>query len=796
MKLLKSILIATLIILVCLFSISYFLLKSSAPKYSGDIIVKELNESVEIIFDDFGVPHIYAENAHDAYFALGYIHAQERLFQMEMVKRATSGRLSEILGESLLPTDRIMLTLSIRKAAERSAKKNFQNIDSEFKEQSLSYLEGINSFIDEGNLPIEFTLIGFKPEHFTPEDIYTAIGYMSLSFTSAISLEPMMTNIYNLLGEKYLADIKTNTWSNYQLYNESHIDGFTDLIPLELQDYVPLPIWEGSNNWVMSKERSKSGKVLLANDTHIPYSQPSVWYEAHLNYPGFEMFGYYLAGVPYAVIGHNRDLGWGVTIFPFDNMDLYREKTNPENSNQYWHNGKWNDFEITNYNIKIKDSEDDIFELRSSLHGPVLNSVYKIISEQEENPITLWWSLHNIESTALEALYSINNSNNIESFEEAMELIDIIGLNVVYGDKDDNIAWWAAGKIPFRTEDINSKLILDGSDSTKDFTTYYSFDKNPKLINPEDGFICTANDAPMRVDGIEYPGYYFPAYRSNRVREIANSKNKWTRDEMKIIQNDVKSNRDVRLRNLIFNTIDLGKIKSESPFYAEAVDALAKWNGEYQINEVGPTIYTSMVYHTLKLSMADELGEKQFEKFVNSIPLKSSIERIFMNEVSPWWDNLDTKDVIETRDQIFSEGLKLAIADLKQYHGDDMKEWKWGKLHTLTHIHPIGRKEPFDKVFNVGPFAKNGGNEVIVKEGHNYSGHGPYKVSSGPAMRFLLDFANIESTLSIIPTGQSGNVMSKHYADQSEMFVNGEYRVQQMDRDKLDNEQTLTLSPD
>lgn len=430
MKILTKILFGFFALLFLLFTLSYFWLKSTAPTYSGELELPGITETVEIIYDDFGVPHIYAQNAKDAYFALGYAHAQDRLFQMEMIRRATSGRLSEILGKSLLPTDKIMLTLSIRRAAEKSAEMAFENINADFKKQSLAYLNGINSFIDQGNLPVEFTLIGFKPEHFTPADIYTAIGYMSLSFTSAISLEPMMTNIYNTLGDKYLIDFSLDSISNSSLYNENEVlsDFFS---PLELQDYLPIPIWEGSNNWVMSKERSKSEKVLLANDTHIAYSQPAVWYEAHLNYPGFEMFGYYLAGVPFSVIGHNTNYGWGITIFPFDNMDLYREKINPENPNQYWHNGMWNDFNIFIHDIKIKGAENFSFKLRNSIHGPELNQAYSSISKLEENPICLWWSLHDIETTTLEALYEINNSKNIDTFEKGIELIDIIELTIL-----------------------------------------------------------------------------------------------------------------------------------------------------------------------------------------------------------------------------------------------------------------------------------------------------------------------------------------------------------------------------
>lgn len=796
MKTLTKFLIGFFTILLLLFVFSFFWLKATAPKYSGELELQGLTETVEIIYDDFGVPHIYAKNAEDAYFALGFAHAQERLFQMEMIKRATSGRLSEILGESLLPTDKIMLTLSIRRAAERSAKKAFEKTGSEYHKQSLAYLEGINSFIDQGNLPIEFTLIGFEPEHFTPEDIFTALGYMSLSFATAISIDPMMSNIYNKLGEKYLIDFSTDSLSNAKLYNEDASDFLSGaLSPLELQDYLPIPIWEGSNNWVMSKERSKSGKVLLANDTHIAYSQPSVWYEAHINYPGFEMFGYYMAGVPFALIGHNNNYGWGMTIFPFDNMDLYREKINPANPEQYWHNGNWNNFSEVDYKIKVKDSEDFVFKLKSSIHGPMLNQAYQSISKLEENPICLWWALHETETTSLKALYQINNSKNIDAFEKAMELVDIIGLNIVYGDKDDNIAWWATGKIPIRPATVNSKLILDGSDSTNDHTGYYSFDKNPKLINPEDGFICTTNNPPIRVDGILYPGYYYRGYRAQRITDIVNSQNTWSLEDMKRIQNDVKSDRDVRMRNLVLSSIDLNQLKSEGTIYAQALGKFAEWDGEYNINSIAPTIYTSMVYHILKQAMADELGEYQFERSVDLLPIKTSLETLFTNETSPWWDDVNTKENIETRNQQFAKGLKLALNDLTENLGKDLSNWKWGKVHTLTHVHPIGRKKPFDKIFNIGPFADKGGNGVVIKEAYKYSGHGPYEVKSGPAMRMLVDFAQAGKSLSIIPTGQSGNIMSPHYADQAEMFVNGEYRVQEMDKEKLQDFRVLTLLP-
>ncbi len=794
MKRFFKILAGLLVFLVIIIIVFWAWLKSTAPQYSGEVKLPGLQQPADIIYDHYGIPHIYAQNAHDAYFSLGYAHAQERLFQMEMIRRATSGRLSEILGKDLLPIDKKMLTLSIRKTAVENGRRVFANTDAAFKKQALAYLDGVNAFIDEGNLPIEFTLIGFEPEHFTPEDIYTAIGYMALSFTSALKLEPMTTYIYNKLGDKYLKDLLVDSLSNAQLYDSTTELAFLNDLSGDIQDYLPVPIWEGSNNWVMSPNRSESGKVLLANDTHIVYSQPSVWFEAHLNYPGFEMFGFYLAGVPFALVGHNRNFGWGLTIFPFDNMDLYREKVNPDNPEQYLFGESWKNFGDEVYHISVKDSDEVEFHLKKTIHGPVLNESFDDIKETENAPVSFWWALHHIKTTSLEALYEINNAKDMSSFEQAMPLVDIVGLNIVYGDSKNNIAWWAAGKIPVHNPAVNSKLILDGSDSSTMIRGFYPFDKNPKLINPADGFIGTSNNAPPKVDGVLYPGYYYPGYRARRIRKLVDSRVKWTLEGLERVQTDVTSERDMRIRDLVLQVSDTESLKNKGTFYAEIVDSLKMWSGRYEINSTGATIYTSMIYHILKLTMEDELGEDQFNKTINSVTVRSALETLFFNEDSPWWDNVNTKEK-ESRNQILNEGLQATLEDLKTNFGYEMNKWQWGKLHTLTHVHPIGRKKPFDKIFNVGPFAKSGGNEVVDKEAFNYSGHGPYKVYSGPALRLLVDFNQPAEALSIIPTGQSGNVESPHYADQAEMFVKGMYKVQEMDKDKLPKGKILRLIP-
>ncbi|MBC8319170.1 MAG: penicillin acylase family protein [Bacteroidetes bacterium] len=799
MKILKKVFLILLLILFIGGIASYFWLKSTGPHYSGNISIPGLINKVEVIFDDYGVPHIYARNSHDAYLALGYVQAQERLFQMEMIRRVTSGRLSELLGDKFLNTDKTMLTLGIRKMAEKSADKFFKEMNEPYKHETLAYLDGINSFIENGTLPIEFSLLSFKPEPFKPVDVYTAIGYMALSFTSALSQEPIVTRILENLGEDYLFDLDLDSISNSMHYfeNENQTEQLFDLSSTvqEVFNTLPLPVWHGSNNWVLSSERSKSGKVLLANDTHIQYSQPAVWYEASMEYPGFAMAGYYLSSVPYAIIGHNNRFAWGTTIFPFDNMDLYREKQNPDNPTQIWVDDHWEDYVTITKNIPVKGDDDIEFTIRYTRHGPVLNGIYNNIATIDDPPITLWWSLNKMESMVLEALYKINNAQNIDEFEKAMHYIDLIGMNMIYGDNENNIALWAVGKIPIRPQHVNSKIILDGASGKDEILGYYPFEKNPKTINPKDGFITTSNDEHQRVEGILYPGYYSPGLRAARIKRLINSRDKWGIEGLTSIQLDNTSEKDTMLAALILSEADTRKIASIGATYTSAINQLKDWNGNTDVSSIGATIFSNLVYFIMYNTLADELSEQDFSSFVNSFLVRSKMAALFSNQNSIWYDDLTTPEVKELRNEIFTLSLEQAIESLIAQFGDNVSTWTWGKVHTLTHVHPIGREEPMDKVFNVGPFAKSGGNDVIDKEGYKYNKSGVYPVIDGPAMRMLVDFADPDHTWSIIPTGQSGNVMSPHYSDQAYMFNNGNYRIINTNKEELDLSRVLILEP-
>ncbi|MCD6180652.1 MAG: penicillin acylase family protein [Bacteroidales bacterium] len=796
MKKFKIITLSILLGIVLIAAAAWLALKDTAPKYSGEIQLSALQDEVKITYDEFGVPYIDAQNANDAYFALGYVHAQERLFQMEMIRRLPSGRLAEILGPDLISVDKSMLSLGIRTMGERSAAKYFSKIDAPFKETSMAYLNGINKFIDDDNLPIEFTLMGFKPEHFVPADIYTTIGYMSLTFSLALSQDPLVTQINETLGNRYLIDLGIDSASNALNFptEKTQVLSMLNTSYQNVFNQIPLPVWEASNNWAISAKRSKSGKVLLANDTHISYSQPSVWYEAVINYPGFNMAGYYLAGVPFAVMGHNDRMGWGLTIFPFDNMDLYREKQNPENNDQYWVNDHWENYKYISHTIAVKDQEDVIYNLRTTRHGPILNDVYPDVAVFDNSPISFWWAINNVESEAVEALYKFNTAENIEEFGQAIDKVDVLGLNIVYGDTDDNIAWWGTGRIPKRAPHVNPSLILDGASGKDEVLGFYPIDKNPRSINPENGFVHTSNNAPPKVDGIFYPGYYYPGIRADRIEELFESKEFWDVESMKIIQNDNFGIRDYFIVQAVL--LPLLDVTDKSEIYSKTVDALRNWDGKTDIKSTGAVIYNQFLYFALENLVKDEMGEELFPKFANSLLLKSNIDRIFNDSTSIWWDNINTPDIVEGRATLLSDAFDKTVTALKKQFGPEINTWQWGKVHTVTHVHPIGRKAPFDKIFNVGPFPKSGSNEVVDKEAFDYNADGLYPARSGPAMRLLMDFANTQEALSIIPTGESGNFLSPHYADQAEMFINGEYKTIFLKSEDIKKKTVLTLKPE
>lgn len=793
MKIFKKIIFSFLFILILAIGGGYFYLHSTIPMYSGEYKLKGLTEEVEVYFDDYGVPHIYAQSQKDAYFALGYLHAQERLFQMEIIKRLAQGRLSEILGGKLIKTDKFFRTLGIKEHAEKAVEIH-KNDNKPYRPLLDAYLIGVNDFIKNGYTPIEYSILGVEKSEFTETDIYSIFGYMSFSFAAAHRTDPILDKMYNKLGNEYLKDWDVH-WQegrekipSYPADNQQ--DSLSDMSQIAhsvqaIMEAVPAPPWIGSNSWVLSPQKTKSGQVMLMNDTHIAYAQPSVWYEAHIETPDFSLYGNHLAGIPFAQVGHTRDIAWGFTMLENDDIDLYREKINPENPNQVWENDHWQEMQIRKETIKVKGGENVDFEVKTTRHGVLINEVLPSV-ENEKSPISFSWTYTKFTAKSLEVNYDLAHSKNLDDIRKAASMIHAPGLNLMYGDKKGNIAWFALAKLIKRPAHVNPKVILDGASGKDEILGYYDFSENPSSVNPPSGYIYSANNQPDTVNGVLHSGYYIPEYRAKRILDFLKEDKKFSVQDMKEMINDNTSPTYASLAKEMAQILDNQEISKQSEVHKKALIFLKNWNGEHKRESIAPTIFYKMLYHSMKNCISDEVGDEDFELLIKLVVTRRSFPNFILNDNSIWWDNVATSQVKETRAEAFAKAFEIGISELKIQLGDNVEDWQWQKVHTIEHQHSLGRAGfPLNKIFNVGAFGVNGGQEVINNLNFSLNQKGVYKVHSGPAMRIILDFADIENSLSILPTGQSGNVMSQHYNNQAEMFNYGTFRKQMMNKDEI-----------
>ncbi len=797
MKIIKRILIYIAALLLLVIIGVYVFLLTTKPTYSGELKLDGLKEEVEVLYDDYGVPHIYAQNEEDAYFALGYVHAQDRLFQMEMLKRAASGRLSEILGPDLLKVDKLFRTLGIHQFAKEHAQKFLSSDTAAFQKDALAYQKGINQFIKTGKTPLEFTIIGIPKEEFKPEDIYLAVGFMSFGFAEGLRADPVLQKIKTEYGNEYLKDLAIQTPAdaelikNYDVMNEILMDNLITSINESISQ-LPVPLLQGSNGWVVAADKSTTGFPILANDTHIGFGQPAVWYEAHIEYPGYSFYGHHLAGIPFGLLGNNRFCGWGITMFENDDVDFFMETPNPENLKQVKFKDQWEELKSRNEIIHIKDKEDVVLEVRSSRHGPIINGIIEHTTEGSA-PVAMSWLLTQVTNEALEAAYRLTHAGTFAEVQKAASLFSAPGLNIMYADTDKNIAWWAVAKLPIRPKHVVSKLFLDGASGNDEYLGFYDFSKNPHAINPPWGYVYSTNNQPDSVEGILYPGYYYPKARAGRVVEFLKQDRQWSPEDMKTINLDVMSVTHSEVAREIASVLKTLNKTAYNPI----IQQLETWDGNHKSTDTAPSVYYNMLSQIMYATMSDEIGVAANKTILaTSIP-KNSYATFLKNDTSPWWDDVRTKESKETRAVIFEKSAVKTLELLTKTCGSKPEQWTWGKIHTLTHAHPLAAVKPLDRFFNVGPYSVDGGSEVLNNLSFSLDTTGYFPVTSGPALRKVTDFSNIESGETVSPSGQSGNVMSPYYDDQGEMFATGKSRKMLMNRKEIESKsnQRLRLKP-
>ena len=783
MKLLKKILLSLLLVLAIITIAIIGYLQYTKPQYEGLATLKGINQQTTVYFDNYGVPHIYANNQKDAMTTLGYVHAQDRLWQMELMRRIAPGRLAEIFGTPALKTDKFFVGIGIDEnsaIAVAQLDKNSQTFI-----LANAYLDGINQYLEEGKTPVEFTLLGIKKEKFTLKDVYNIFGFMSFSFAMAQKTDPLLTDIRDRFGMKYLKDFNiTGSLGTKQLKSfKGKYKAYSEISKsvATLLETSPVPAFIGSNSWVIGGAKTKSGKVILANDPHIMYSQPGTWYEAHIVCPEYEMYGYYIAGTPFPLLGHNRDYAYGLTMFENDDVDFFQEEENPKNIKQYITPVGFKNYTFNQKTIKVKDSTGVKIIVKTSQHGPIITGLLDGLATNKS--VAMSWIYTQQKSQILDAVYSLSHAKNLEDFHKNIELIKAPGLNIMYGDAKGNIAWITSGKLYKVNESVNTNFILNGANDIDDKKEWIPFNKHPAAVNPSWNYVYTSNNQPESIDGYLYPGYYLPKDRALRIDGLLSPKSDWTKED---VSKMIVDNTSATAQNIIANLTAVLTMSKMSTNEKRALTILKEWTGENDLNDVAPTVFNKWLYWYLKDTFEDEFGKDNFTILLNTHIIKQTIEAQSQNANSPWWDNITTKDRKETQKEILTQSFKEAITSLEKQLGKDIGKWQWAKVHKVTFQHPIGKVKLFSKFFNVGSYSIAGTNEVINNQLFIYTDDAEINTKGGPSARRIIDFSDIENSLSVIPTGQSGNPMSKHYDDQSELFVSGKFRKMMMNKKEIE----------
>lgn len=795
-KALKIIAIVLAAVVLAAASAGVWYFNAKLPVRKGELALAGLSAPVTVAYDERGVPHIQAQNEADMYRALGYVHAQDRLFQMEMVRRLAQGELAEILGPKLLETDKLFRTLELRQHAKDYVAK--MDMTTPASKALLAYLDGVNQYQATRPAPSEFDILGIPKRPFTPQDTMAVSGYLAYSFAAAFRTEPVLTYIRDKLGADYLRDfdvdwhpegvmqqaaLNDSTWQSLQRVAQASTDAM---------DLAGIPLFEGSNAWVVSGRRTASGKPLLAGDPHIAYSAPAVWYEAHLSSPGFDLYGHYQALNPVALLGHNQKFGWSITMFQNDDLDLIAEQTSPDKPNQVLYQGEWVDMKSRTESIAVKGGAPVTMTLRRTPHGPVINDAFA--ASMGEQPVSMWWAFLETENPVLEAFYALNRADTREKAREAAMQIHAPGLNVIWANAQGDIAWWAAGKLPQRPAGVNPTFILDPSKGEAEKPGFYAFQFNPQEENPARGYIVSANHQPQPPSGVPVPGYYNLPDRARQLDQaLADPRKKWDVSAAQALQLDVGNG---YARRVLAPLLPVLKTAVTDPNELAFLEPLEKWDGSYSRDSIAATLFSQFVYELAKAAMADELGDAMFANLLRTRALDSALPLLAADESSPWWDNVKTKKRAEGRFEIAQLAWHRTYEHLSGLYGSSLLGWAWGKSHTLTHNHPLGQQKPLHLLFNVGPFAVPGGRETP----NNLSGSigpAPWAVTYGPSTRRVIDFANPATSVGINPVGQSGVLFDAHYDDQAEAFAEGIYVPQHLAAEdvKTHTKSTLSLRP-
>lgn len=794
--------IALLTIGIILAGVGAWFVRRPWPKVNGTITISDLEAPVEVIRDRGGVPHIYAQNEHDLFLAQGYVHAQDRLWQMELNRRIGNGTLSQVVGKSALDLDRLMRTLGLCRVAERS----WAAMNDDARSILEAYARGVNVYIEthQNRLPLEFTILGIKPEPWTPVDTLVWGNVMALNLGGNRRFELLRAQINSRLGQEAVQQLFPFYNPDTPMIIPAQANGYDWLQDVRSKDLTSVSKWLGnadggwgSNNWVVHGSRTDSGKPILANDMHLLLQMPSVWYENGLHGGRFDSVGFSFPGVPLIIVGHNQHIAWGITNLEPDVQDFYLERLDDsENPTQYEFMGEWRDLEIIQETIKVKGSDPVPLRVLLTQHGPIVNDVFLDIPDNGE-PISLRWTL--FEGNRLfESVMRLGLATNWDEFRAALHDWDTPGQNFVYADVEGNTGYQTAGKIPIRVREHQGVVPVPGWAGEYEWQGFIPFNELPSTLNPETGFVATANN---KVVPDDYPYLlthdWAPGYRAKQITALLSADDLITIKDTQDIQANTYSLPAEILRPY------LTAVEPENGLQAQALAHVKAWDLNYEIDRVGTSVYETWYLFLLRNTVGDELGSEQEGKgLADDYELCASKHQPMMIELmsdahNPWFDDVNTP-AIETRDDIVRRSLADAVAWLSERYGKDANKWTWGRIHTVSFVHqPLGQSgiSLLERLFNSRTIPARGGRVSVNVAAFRLAQ--PFKVTFGTSQRMIVDLSDWDNSLAINTTGQSGHLFHFHREDLISMWQNVEYHPMFFAREAVEAnaEAVLMLAP-
>jgi penicillin amidase len=771
------VLIACLLAALAAIAWGYYLARSALPQLDGTTRIPGLSAQVSVTRDLHGVPTIEASSLQDLFFAQGYVTAQDRLWQMDVMRRFAAGELAEILGDDLVKHDREQRILGLSAAARKSIKMFSVAERSRFE----AYARGVNAYIEShrDRLPLEFRILNYSPQLWTVVDSCLIAAQMVKDlnhgpYRHALTREKISARLGRELTEDLYVNssvhdrpptasrpsfiekgdgVGTSKVADSPNWTEAApLHGFPSVASVDIDQSPAI----GSNNWVVSGAHTVSGKPLLSNDMHLGHQMPNLWYQAHLHCADFEAAGVTLPGVPYVIVGHNRRIAWGFTNVGPTVEDVYVETFNQ--NGQYLTAEGWRDPEHRHEVIHRKGKPDLMVDFVLTRHGPIISELVP----GETRQLALRWTLY--EGTR-NPFFELNSAQNWDEFRRALSKLDAPGQNVVYADVDGNIGYQTTGKIPIRASGDGS-LPASGSDNSHEWNGYIPFEKLPSVFNPAAGIIATANS---RITPDRYPfsisnGWEAP-WRSARIYGVLESGKKFSPADMLALQTDIYSEWEHFSAESFVFSVD--HAKNPSSRVRRAADIMRHWDGRMSADSASPTIAARARTELSRLLLEPKLGSAP--KDPEHLDTSLSWESYSWPMQSVWLENVIRQrparwlpDKYPNYDELLTAALGAAVGDRDK--GEDLRSWKWSKFHPVEIQHPILGRIPLLKYWSGPGIQKQSGSGFTVKA---------VTRDHGPSERMTVDLSNFDqSTLNLV-TGQAGNFLSPFYMDQWNAWYQG-----------------------